>query len=137
MEKRYKYYTTKSEKIFLVLTFLLIFAVIIWMIWNKRYALLFFIILPQIAVLATSIYRFYVLTDDNMLVIKRYIFRSAFKPISVNQITRIAQQYKNKTILIYNRDGLRGDIILKLSETDLKEFLDELEKRNPAIEMSN
>ncbi len=55
----------------------------------------------------------------------------------MNQIKRIMQRKKNKTILIYNRDGLRGDIILKLSDTDLKDFLDELKRRNPAIEISN
>ncbi|WP_436413981.1 hypothetical protein [Petrimonas sp.] len=135
MEKKYKYYFTKSEKFLLGFVILFYIAIIVWAILNVRYEVIFYF-LPSIAILFTLV-RFYRLTDDNMLVMQRYFFGSAFKPISVNQIKRIMQRKKNKTILIYNRDGLRGDIILKLSDTDLKDFLDELKRRNPAIEISN
>ena len=65
----------------------------------------------------------------------RHVFGSSFKPFSVNQITRVTQKSKNEAILVYNREGLRGDRIIRLSETEMKDFLNELLKRNPAIEI--
>lgn len=66
----------------------------------------------------------------------RNLLGNLTKPVSVNQITRVTQKSKNEAILVYNRDGLRGDRILRLSETDMKDFVDELKKRNPIIEFS-
>jgi DNA-directed RNA polymerase specialized sigma54-like protein len=65
----------------------------------------------------------------------RHLFGSLVKPFSLNQITRITQKSKNEVILVYNRDGLRGDRLLRLSETDMKDFMNELLQRNPAIEI--
>ncbi len=134
MEKKYKYYVTKREKILLGFVIFFYIAIIVWAILNVRYGAIFYF-LPSIAILFTLV-RFYRLTDDNMLVMQRYLFGSAFKPVSVNQITRVIQKNPNQIILIYYRNKLRGDMILKLSETDMKYFFDELMKRNPAIEIS-
>lgn len=136
MEKKYGYYMTKSEKALLVIAFLLIVAGIVWTIGRAEYGLLILLVV-LVGVLATTTYQSYKLTNDNMLIIKRYVFGNAFKPISVNQITSINRQKKNKTILVYNRNGLRGDIILKLSETDMENFVDELKRRNPTIEINS
>lgn len=133
MEKKYRYYVTKKEKVSFILAFLLITASVIWAIsQNKNYLLLVFI-----GPVATCLfYPFtFILTADNMLD-TRSLFGSKFKPFSVNQITHVTQKSKNEAVLVYNRDGLRGDRILHLSETDMKDFLDELTKRNPAIEVS-
>ena len=134
MEKKYKYYVTKREKILLGFVIFFYIAIIVWAILNVSYGAIFYF-LPSIAILFTLV-RFYRLTDDNMLVMQRYLFGSAFKPVSVNQITRVIQKNPNQIILIYYRNKLRGDMILKLSETDMKYFFDELMKRNPAIEIS-
>ena len=65
----------------------------------------------------------------------RHVFGSSLKPFFVNQISRVTQKSKNEAILVYNREGLRGDRIIRLSETEMKDFLNELLKRNPAIEI--
>lgn len=133
MEKKYKYYVTKREKIFFILMILLLIAGVIWMILQNEY----YLFLAFIGPIAT--YLFYpftfILTADNMLDIQS-LLGSKFKSFSVNQITSVTQKSKNEAILVYNRDGLRGDRILRLSETDMKDFLNELIKRNPAIEVS-
>lgn len=134
MEKKYKYYMTKSEKFFLGFAILFIISIIIGGIFKNRYDV-FFYLLPATAIFFTII-RYYRLTDDNMLILQRYLFGNAFKPVSVSQITRVNQKKPNQIILIYYRNKLRGDIILKLSETDLKDFLNELQQRNPSIEIS-
>ena len=133
MDKKYKYYVTKREKIFFFLFFLLIIAGIVWIILQNKYYLFMAFIAPIITYL---FYPFsYILTSDNMLD-HRNLFGSSGKPFSLNQITRVTQKSKNEAILIYNRDGLRGDRLLHLSEPDMKYFFDELMKRNPAIEIS-
>lgn len=112
---------------------LLLIAGVIWMILQNEYYLFLAFIGPIAAYL---FYPFsYILTADNMLDI-RHVFGSSFKPFSVNQITCVTQKSKNEAILVYNRDGLRGDRIIRLSETEMKDFLDELKRRNPAIEIN-
>ncbi len=133
MEKKYGYYMTKSEKVLLVIVFLLIAAGIVWMISQHKYYLFLAFLGPLITFFT---YPFsYRLTTDNMLDV-RNLLGNLTKPVSVNQITRVTQKSKNEAILVYNRDGLRGDRILRLSETDMKDFVDELKKRNPIIEFS-
>lgn len=133
MEKRYTYYVTKWDKMIFVLLTLFFISGVYWMILQNKYYLFMAIIGP----IGVSLFHpfFYILTADNMLDM-RNLFGSAFKPFSLNQITRIIQKSKNEVILVYNRDGLRGDRTLHLSETDMKDFLHELAHRNPAIEIS-
>ncbi|MDO5664140.1 MAG: hypothetical protein Q4G63_02640 [Bacteroidia bacterium] len=132
MEKRYKVYKTKIEHILYVVISLLIIGSAIWMILSKEYYLLLSVFAASGIVLFSP--REYRLTKNEMLDVL-CLFGKAFKPISVTQIIRVTQKSKNEAILVYNRDGLRGDRILCLSETDMKVFLDELKKRNPAIEI--
>jgi hypothetical protein len=132
MQKKYKYYVTRREKIFFFLFILIIIAGSVWIIWQNKY----YLFLTFLGPIGTYLfYPFsYILTADNMLDV-RHLFGSSVKPFSLNQITRITQKSKNEVILVYNRDGLRGDRLLRLSETDMKDFMNELLQRNPAIEI--
>jgi len=133
MEKRYKYYITKREKCICGFFVLLFIAGTVWMILRNEYSLLLFLIGP----LGTCLfYPFsYRLTDDNLVDVRHFL-GSTVKSFSVNQIIRITQRSKNEVVLVYNRDGLRGDRILRLSEVDMMDFLDELLQRNPTVEFS-
>lgn len=133
MEKRYKLHLTKNDRVVFALLFIFIIASIIWIFSKKEYFLLINLLIPSgFFLFFPNRYR---LTSDDMLDV-RHLFGIAFKPISVNQIICVTQKSKNEVILVYNRNGLRGDRILRLSETDMKDFLSELQMRNPALELS-
>lgn len=133
IEKRYKSYITRKNRITYGVFAAYIALVLIYAFYTKRYHTLF-AVLPAIGFFL-SYPNQYLISEDNILDV-RDLFTSIFKPVSLNLVTRATQKSKNELILVYNRDGKRGDRVLRLSDADMNDFLNELMKRNPLIELS-
>lgn len=130
--RKFKAQNLKTVCIFYLILTVVILSGALWGIYKKEYILLINAIIPIGFIFNLPVQ--YRLTENDKLDV-RNLFGSMFKPISVSQIIRITQRSKNEFIVVYKRDRLRGDRIIRLSETDMKDFLDELLERNPAIEI--
>lgn len=134
--KKYKTFTSQSQRMFMIAAIVLLVAFLIWYYVGKDrnpYVLLFqlpmllFVFLTQ-----TKEVRLY---DNDMIELRQYLKNKAFKPISVQQIVSYKQddKNKNKLTIVYFRDQLRGSWTIRLSESDIADFTTELTRRNPAI----
>lgn len=130
--RKFKAQNLKTVCIFYLILTVVILSGALWGIYKKEYILLINAIIPIGFIFNLPVQ--YRLTENDKLDV-RNLFGSMFKPISVSQIIRITQRSKNEFIVVYKRDRLRGDRIIRLSETDMKDFLNELLGRNPAIEI--
>lgn len=135
MEKRYRIYTSKKEKIVvLVGIFVLLALVFLFMLKEQTYYQFIFFILYAVSLLFLP--KEYRLTADDTLEVYHW-FGRAFKPVSLQQITscKLEKRPKNTVSVVYFRDKLRGVRALRLSDADLRDFLSEVKRRNPAIEV--
>ncbi|MDO5663699.1 MAG: hypothetical protein Q4G63_00400 [Bacteroidia bacterium] len=134
--KKYKIFVSRKEWAFIIVLMVLIVFLVLWFYVGKErepWVLLFQ--LPWMVLIFLIQAKEVRLYDNDTLELRQYIRNKAFKPISVQQISSFKRDSKNKNklILIYHRDQLRGDWTIRLSEKDIDALISELTRRNPAI----